>query len=779
MIYINRGAEPGIFKSDRMMAEFNAAREFYNAPIGKRRQQRFEFRIYSSKEIREAISRTFNGKCAFCESSVVATSPGEIENFRPKGGAVSLSKTLDPDHYWWLCYEWRNLYLSCSICGRAKRNIFPVEGKRANLLAAYEEVLREKSLLVDPCHDLPEEHITFDETGLAISLSRKGEATIEIFLLNRKPLVEQRLMAIKTLQFQMSEIESTLELIKSLDKKNAKVGTALQKSLDDRMHSLMAHISPTEPYIAQKKVIIQKWLKSKFDTTILELNEKFLEKLIEKGKPIKKPASTKVKTEEQRVTTLVSKKGLPKIKSIRTQKLFLEKIEIYNFKSIENITVNFPSYDVVNEMGQDVNETHDKYEPWLMLLGENGVGKSSFLQAIALTLMGKKYLSKHGIKANHILRHGAGSGFVKIYHQESIKPISIKFSKGGGIRSDYTEPISYLLGYGSTRLFPTRLLREEKATGKIKVKNMFSYDVALADSRGFILEVYKKSKTNKKYEDLFHNIGRAIRDLLLLKGPEELVVIRGEVYIDYGNKKRDTLDELSDGYKSVVAVTVDIIKALWKDNVVFDTAQGIVLLDEIGTHLHPRWRMQVVKKFRNVFPGLQFIVTTHDPLCLRGLKKGEIVVFDKDENRRVFAIDDLPDSSEYRVDQLLTSPFFGLSSVVDPALEKEFNEYYLLLRKAEPSPDEKTRMEVLEAKLTPRMHLGSTWREELIYKAVDEVIAKSDIKTPDQFAINSNQGTNKEQGPTGIAKSANEIRRKAEDDVRTRIRALWNKKEST
>jgi AAA15 family ATPase/GTPase len=412
-----------------------------------------------------------------------------------------------------------------------------------------------------------------------------------------------------------------------------------------------------------------------------------------------------------------------------------------------------------------------------MLLGENGVGKSSFLQAMALTLVGKDYLSGLKIKAGKILKHGKSSGFVKIYHRQSKEPISITFSRRTNkIISNYQHPGSYLLAYGSTRLFPTTILKEEVIAEKIKVKNMFSPDVALADSRKFILDIYKRSKSktksSKKYKDLFNRIGLAVKDLLLLKGKEQLKVLNGEVYIDYGNKKRDTLDELSDGYKSIMALGIDIIKTLWKDNALFATAQGIVLLDEIGTHLHPRWRMQVVKKMRNAFPALQFIVTTHDPLCLRGLKKGEVVVFDKDENNRVFIIDDLPDSSEYRVDQLLTSPFFGLNSVVDPDLEKEFNRYYFLLRKAQPADEEKAEISRLKEKLEPKLHLGGSYREELIYKAVDEVIANSTIKTPVQFMVNPQKGNAENISIQPGKKSASEARNKAEEEVKARVREL-------
>ncbi|HZH94514.1 MAG TPA: hypothetical protein VEY06_01465, partial [Flavisolibacter sp.] len=141
---------------------------------------------------------------------------------------------------------------------------------------------------------------------------------------------------------------------------------------------------------------------------------------------------------------------------------------------------------------------------------------------------------------------------------------------------------------------------------------------------------------------------------------------------------------------------------------------------------HPRWKMRVVNSFRAAFPKLQFIVTTHDPLCLKGLYEGEIAVFDKNEEGRVFALADLPDPGEYRADQLLTSRFFGLNSTIDEETEKEFNEYYALLGREENlmNAKEKNRLKKLKMQLRNKKHLGNSLREELAFTAIDTLLAK-------------------------------------------------------
>ncbi len=52
---------------------------------------------------------------------------------------------------------------------------------------------------------------------------------------------------------------------------------------------------------------------------------------------------------------------------------------------------------------------------------------------------------------------------------------------------------------------------------------------------------------------------------------------------------------------------------------------GIVLIDELDLHLHPRWQRRVVDNLRETFPNLQFIVTTHSPFIIQALRPGELI----------------------------------------------------------------------------------------------------------------------------------------------------------
>jgi hypothetical protein len=81
--------------------------------------------------------------------------------------------------------------------------------------------------------------------------------------------------------------------------------------------------------------------------------------------------------------------------------------------------------------------------------------------------------------------------------------------------------------------------------------------------------------------------------------------------------------------------------------------------------------MRVMSALRRALPRVQFIATTHDPLCLRGLARGEVEVLHRGPDHRIERRLDLPDVRGMSAEQLLVSDFFGLSSTADPDLQAE------------------------------------------------------------------------------------------------------------
>jgi len=153
-------------------------------------------------------------------------------------------------------------------------------------------------------------------------------------------------------------------------------------------------------------------------------------------------------------------------------------------------------------------------------------------------------------------------------------------------------------------------------------------------------------------------------------------------------------------------------------------AEGIVLIDELGAHLHPRWRMRIVAALRQLLPRVQFVVTTHDPLCLRGVLDGEVTVIRRNPENRVVAISDLPPVQGMRVDQLLTSEHFGLGSTDDPVVADLWSEYYRLMALRRPNRRESARLSDVRSRLDELDQLGRSERERLLLDSADKFIAR-------------------------------------------------------
>jgi uncharacterized protein (TIGR02646 family) len=751
----------------------------------KKRQTRFEFDITPVRAAKEQLAKEFNHKCAYCESPIERITDADLEFFRPKS-AKGLNDEFSNDHYWWLYYEWKNIFYCCSVCNRTKSNWFPVEGKRIPVKTPYAEgIKKENNLLIDPCNEDPEAHLDFNFSGSIFPRTQKGKWTIETLQLNRHALREARKMSIRSVQGaitklftgllnklfpsnkairQDAEVGPTVEYIERLLKNNSEIPYA------GALRNCLKRIIMTYPRKDRHIILeyIEVHILNGVDSDYYSIL--MAEVTVQSGITEDLKVSPPIK---------ITSKKVPKTKDV-IKRLTIDRLVIHNFRAIEDMEIVFPKSNITN-IDIAGNMTASGRNNWLMLLGENGVGKSSFLQAIVLSLAGSKYLAKLDISAKDILRRGAEKGFVKVYTVGNDVPIGIEFSKRSAkITSTHTAPQGYLIAYGSTRLLTSKNLKPEPnaATRNIRAMNLFDPSYALYGNQWLV----SLSKTNKAQ---FDYACRALMDILSeeLNDPEAILKVeKGEIIVTHARRQPDKLKELSDGYKSIIATACDMMSLLLRAGTM-ESAEGLVIIDEIGTHLHPRWRMRVVESFRKTFPHMQFIATTHDPLCLRGLNKSEVVIFKKDkEDHKIYAITDLPDPSKMRVDQLLTSEFFGLNSVIDPAEEKLLNEYHFLLSKARPTREQKDRIAELETALKPYQELGNTWREALVYKAVDEVVAMSKLKMPGEYktgpknyATESNESFVVNDSGGGNLATGNDLRKQAEDEVKARIRAMWDK----
>ncbi len=158
---------------------------------------------------------------------------------------------------------------------------------------------------------------------------------------------------------------------------------------------------------------------------------------------------------------------------------------------------------------------------------------------------------------------------------------------------------------------------------------------------------------------------------------------------------------LSAGYQSTIAWVADLIGqvALDAGRVVSpEQMEGLVLLDEIDQHLHPRWQSALVPALKKTFPRIQFVATTHSPMILPGLRPGEVVLLKADDRGSIQATIPEEDPRLLTAAQLYRE-FFGMPDLFPSKVGERLRRYGLLAGVASRSDAEEAEVQGLYAAL--------------------------------------------------------------------------------
>lgn len=205
----------------------------------------------------------------------------------------------------------------------------------------------------------------------------------------------------------------------------------------------------------------------------------------------------------------------------------------------------------------------------------------------------------------------------------------IRRNYGDPAREDDQAPVAVYYttdraGYRLPRTLPTDL-----PTG-MRLAHHGALTSRMVDYRDFMarfrLWARSQSRELAAFNRVLTHFLEGFSDLEVEEKPLRLTVRKGDARI--------ALQQLSDGERAFIAVLGDLVRRLALANPELEdplSGHGVVLIDELELHLHPRWQREVVEKLRTSFPNIQFIATTHSPFIIQSLRPGELIALDPEE----------------------------------------------------------------------------------------------------------------------------------------------------
>lgn len=355
--------------------------------------------------------------------------------------------------------------------------------------------------------------------------------------------------------------------------------------------------------------------------------------------------------------------------------------------------------ETLRHLSNIVISLNPKQRQNLILTGKNGSGKTSLLVAL------QKYLQAINDKRYKDLIEDF------IPRLPAIKECLInQYAAGVRVLFNDSEHLEALYEQGNfiTAYFPAnRKTQFMKSQGVEDIKLDVSYRVS-SEPGQLLLKYLIHLKTQQAYarnegdiavvdriQQWFDRFTEALRILL----DNDTIELQYD-YKEYNFKIHQAgrnpfgLEELSDGYSSVIQIVSDLILRMDKNWLLGDEisqydTEGIVLIDEIETHLHIGLQKKIMPFLTQFFPKIQFIVTTHSPYILNSLSNAK--VYDLENGM------ELEDLSAYSSDELAEG-YFGADEYSEQIKEK-IKRYQALREKPDLTEEEHTERALLRSKL--------------------------------------------------------------------------------
>ncbi len=344
----------------------------------------------------------------------------------------------------------------------------------------------------------------------------------------------------------------------------------------------------------------------------------------------------------------------------------IDRLKVTNFKGFDHRDFSF----------------HPQFN---LIVGTNGTGKTSTLDALAVAV-GSWFLGLRGYDSRHmwpsevrlspsdfdgeirfesqypakVKARGmvlestetwersveSAAGKTRFMRATNVKALAAKADKQVRAGEGITLPlISY---YGTGRLWQepravSQVKNPEKLIGTKDLSRFEGYKNSVdprLSMRELVIWIARQSwigYQQGKESPVFQAVKQAI--IQCVEDAENLYFDpkRGEVIVVMRDHGAQPFFNLSDGQRCMLAMVGDIAQKAAKlnpqfgDQVLLETP-GVVLIDELDLHLHPKWQRRIIADLRRTFPKMQFICTTHSPQLIGQAKAEEIIVLDAPES---------------------------------------------------------------------------------------------------------------------------------------------------
>ena len=407
---------------------------------------------------------------------------------------------------------------------------------------------------------------------------------------------------------------------------------------------------------------------------------------------------------------------------------------------------------------------------WTVLAGRNGSGKSTLLQALGLVLAGPRSTGfipsladwiSNGVshaEINAPLRVSKADSFLPTLteprvwmrfekaepplHDDDEAPTEPEFS-GEGLdslaRSSGPSSVHpnrsgwFYAGYGPFRhLGSAGRNRRASMSSKVaqQVASLFDETISLTDAVDWLIDQRLYAYEERPgAEELLATVKTLLSDSLLPDGFQVSDVTSDGLWISNRDSKFP-LREMSDGYRAVTALIVDIVRQMYvsygelqlqlnPEGIATLPYPGVILIDEVDAHLHVSWQKKIGTWLKEHFPEIQFIVTTHSPYVCQSADPGGLILLPgPGENRTPRIInDDLYERIVYGSgDDAVISELFGVDTIFSTkaeVLRRRLSELEPRVINGSATPDEKAEYRSISHTLTSSLSTR-----------VDEVIAR-------------------------------------------------------